>query len=94
MKMKIAKEIAEAAVEFAAERNGDVCACELEPIITAKLEPVKEALLSAKMCLPDSAGYDESWEWAWNELSSESQSQVKAIRAEIEDAIARLSEEE
>ena len=48
--MKLVKEIAEAAVEFAAERRGDVCACELEPIIAAKLEPVKVALAGLLGC--------------------------------------------
>ena len=46
--MKIAKDIAEALVEFAAERDGDVCACELEPLIAAKLEPVKYLLKRIK----------------------------------------------
>ena len=42
--MKLAKEIAEELVEFAADRNGDVCACELEPLIAAKLRPIRDAL--------------------------------------------------
>ena len=42
--MKLAKEIAEELVEFAADRNGDVCAFELEPLIAAKLRPICDAL--------------------------------------------------
>ena len=86
--MKIAKEIAEFWCYDDMEKEG------LEALIAEKLEPIKEVLLSAKMCLPDSAGYDESWEWAWNELSCESQSQVKAIRTEIEASLAMLSDDE
>ena len=66
---------------------------EFESIIVAKLEPVRGALMSAKLCLPDAAGYDESWERAWNELSSAAQSQVKAIRAGIEAVLAKLSDD-
>ena len=86
--MKIAKEIAEF---WCYDDMEEEC---LEALIVERLVPIKEALLSTKMCLPDSAGYDESWEWAWNELSCESQSQVKAIRAEIEAALAMLSNDE
>ena len=86
--MKIAKVIAESWCYDDMEKEG------LEALIAEKLGPIMEVLLSAKMCLPDSAGYDESWEWAWNELSCESQSQVKAIRAEIEAALAMLSNDE
>ena len=62
--MKIAREITEALCNPPREQDMD----DIEAIIAAKLEPVREVLDGAKMCLPDADRDDETWEWAWDEL--------------------------
>ena len=46
---------------------------------------IQAVLMDAKKHLPDTTEFpgDESWDWAWNELSDEAQESVKAARERI-----------
>jgi len=42
-------------------------------------------------CLPDSISEDESWRWAWNELSDKAQEQVKEARRATDEFLRNKS---
>lgn len=58
----------------------------------AEVERLRVIIKDLLNALPDS-GYegrgDESWDWCWNELSSEAQDEVKAVRARAKTAYNR-----
>jgi len=51
----------------------------------AEIERLQDKLREVLIVLPDGRGAgEEDWEWAWNELNTESQALVKKVRAEAE----------
>lgn len=49
------------------------------------------AIVRLIMCLPDAYRADRSWAWAWEELSSEAQEEVKEARRAGEEALIALA---
>lgn len=57
------------------------------------LARVRLQVTNLKNALPDSYHDDESWSWAWDELSGEAQDTVKSIRDAANALLEELKEE-
>jgi hypothetical protein len=68
-------------------------ALELLPQLAEVLNEVRVCVAGLLAALPDTmSSDDESWGWAWNELSEEAQDIVKARRAAAAALLAQLSD--